>query len=69
MDVEPGSPADLARLQQNDIIVRFGEEEITSATQLIKKLWKHEVGENVRVVFWRGETEMETTVTLSERPG
>lgn len=69
IDVEPGSPADLAGLQQNDIIVRFGEEEITSATQLIKELWKHEVSESVRVIFWRGETEMETIVTLSERPG
>jgi len=67
--VEPGGPAEVAGLRRNDIIVRFSGEEITSATQLIKELWKHKVGESVRVVFWRGETEMETTVTLSERPG
>ncbi len=66
--MEPDGPADLAGLQQHDIIVRFGDEEITSATQLIKELWRHEVSESVKVVFWRGETEMETTVILAERP-
>ena len=66
--VEPGGPADLAGLQQNDVIVRFGEQEVISAAQLIKDLWQHEVGDSVKVIFWRGETEMETTVTLAERP-
>jgi S1-C subfamily serine protease len=36
---------------------------------MVKELWKHEVGDSVVVVFWRGETEMETSVTLAERPG
>ena len=67
--VEPGGPADMAGLQQNDIIVRFGEQEIISAAQLVKELWQQEVGKGVKVVFWRGETEMETVVTLAERPG
>ena len=66
--VEPGGPADLAGLQQNDIIVRFGEQEVISAAQLVKELWQLEVGKSVKVVFWRSETEMETTVTLAERP-
>jgi len=66
---EPGGPADSAGIQENDIIVNFGGEEIISAAQLVKELWKHEVGESVVVIFWRGETEMETTVSLTERPG
>ena len=68
INVEPSGPADLAGLQQNDIIVRFGEREVISAAQLVKELWQQEVGKSVKVVFWRGETEMETTVTLAERP-
>jgi len=68
VSVEPGGPADLAGLQQNDIIVRFGEREIISAAQLVKELWQQEVGKSVKVIFWRGETEMKTTVTLVERP-
>jgi len=68
ISVESGGPADLAGLQQNDIIVRFGEQEVISAAQLVKELWQQEVGKSVKVIFWRGETEMETTVTLAERP-
>jgi serine protease Do len=67
--VEPGGPADVAKLMENDIIVRFGGEEIISAAQMVKELWKHEVGESIDVIFWRGETEMKTTVRLAERPG
>jgi serine protease Do len=67
--VEPGGPADAAKLMENDIIVRFGGEEIISAAQMVKELWKHEVGESIDVIFWRGETEMKTTVRLAERPG
>ena len=67
--VEPGGSADAAGLADNDIIVKFGGEEIISAAQLVKELWKHEVGESVVVIFWRGETEVETNVSLTERPG
>jgi serine protease Do len=67
VQTESGGPADSAGLRENDIIVRFGEEEVVSAAQLVKELWKHEVGESVSVVFWRGETEMKTTVILAER--
>jgi S1-C subfamily serine protease len=54
-------------LMENDIIVGFGGEEIISAAQLVKELWKHKVGESVVAIFWRGETEMETAVSLTER--
>ena len=67
--VESGGPVDSAGLIENDIIVGFGGEEIISAAQLVKELWKHEVGESVVVTFWRGETGMEVTVLLTERPG
>jgi len=67
--VDPEGPADVAGLMENDIIVKFGGEEIISAARLVKELWEHEVGESVDVIFWRGETEMETTVSLTERPG
>ena len=68
IDVEPGGPSDLAGLQSNDVIVAFDEEEVISAAQLVKKLWQREVGKSIKIIFWRGETEMETTLTLTERP-
>ena len=68
VEVDPEGPASLAGLQQNDIIVSFGGEKIEYANRLIKELWKHNIGDSIKVVFWRGETEMEATVTLGERP-
>jgi len=67
--VEPGGPADRSGLIENDIIVGFDGEEIISAAQLVKELWKHEVGDSVVVIFWRGETEIEATMSLTERSG
>jgi len=66
--VMPGSPAARAGLQKNDVIVRFGGEEIISAAQLLRELWRHKVGEDVEVVLWRGETQVVMTVALSESP-
>jgi serine protease Do len=66
--VTPGSPADRAGIHQHDVIVRFGGEEITSATSVLRELWQHEVGDSIEVIFWRGEVEMETAITLAEQP-
>ena len=66
--VRPGSPAAKAGLQKNDVIVRFGGEEIISAAQLLRELWRHKVGDDVGVILWRGETQIETTVALTESP-
>jgi len=66
--VEPGSPADLAGLQPDDVIISFGGQEITSTVDLIRILWRHDVGDTLEVIFWRGEQEMVTEVRLIERP-
>jgi len=62
---EPDGPADAAGLAGNDVIVEFGGAEIISATQLLKELWRHEAGDKVTVVYWRGDTQLETEVLLS----
>lgn len=67
-DVEPGGPAALAGLQPDDIIIRFDKDEITSVADLIKALWRHEVGDTVPVVFLRDEREVVSDVTLGQRP-
>lgn len=66
--VELNGPADLAGLQKDDVIVQFGEKEIISTITLINELWAYRFGDKVIVTFWRGDTEMKTTVTLTERP-
>ena len=67
--VEPNSPAESAGLQKDDIIVQFGGEEIISPATLINTLWTHRAGDTVDITFWRGDTEMQTAINLTEKPG
>jgi len=67
--IEAGSPADKAGLRVRDVITNFDGKEVTEATQLIKELWAHHVGDNVRITYWRGNKETEVVIKLSmERP-
>ncbi|MBT9166626.1 MAG: putative serine protease HhoB [Chloroflexi bacterium] len=64
-----GSPADKAGMRVGDVITHFEGEEVTEATQLIKALWRHKIGERVEVIFRRGAVEKEAIIELSvERP-
>ena len=67
--VEEDSPADMAGLEVRDVITEFEGMEVTEATQLIKELWHHEVGEEVTLTYWHGNKEKEVTIELTmERP-
>jgi len=66
VEILPDSPADLAGLERNDVIVQFGDEEIKSAAQLIKEIWKLRAGDSVRVRYWRGNSEGDTIVELAD---
>ena len=67
-EVVAGSPADDAGLQVNDIIVSLGGAEITNSGDLVETLRGHQAGDAVTVGFYRGSSEQEVEVTLSERP-
>jgi hypothetical protein len=47
--VHPGSPADKAGLQQNDIIVRFGGAEVISFGKLTELIAPHQPGDEVEI--------------------
>jgi S1-C subfamily serine protease len=66
--VESNGPAELAGLQKDDIIIKFGDQEIISTVSLINELWSYSAGDTVNVIFWRNEKEMTTSITLIERP-
>jgi S1-C subfamily serine protease len=66
--VAPGSPADEAGLQPNDIMVGIGQEEIENLGHVLEALRRYGPGERVTVRFYRGEELRETEVTLAERP-
>jgi len=65
--VAPGSPADEAGLEAGDVIVGLGDQEIATAQDLIEAIHSSEVGQRVKITFWRGDTQNTTYATLAER--
>ena len=66
--MSPGSPADKAGLKELDIIVRFQDEEITTAEELIQAIHSSQVGEEVKITFVRGEETKTTHARLIQSP-
>jgi len=67
-EVLAGSPADAAGLKVNDIIIRFGDKEIGTISDLVKAIRSSEIGQDVEIVFVRGEDTKISSVRLVERP-
>ena len=64
----PGSAAEIAGLQEEDVIVQMAGEPIINTGQLSKFLVTHTPGETISVVFYRGDEQMTVELTLGERP-
>ena len=62
------SPADAAGLREDDIIIRFEDKEISKVADLIQAIRTSEIGEEVEIVFVRGEDIKTTSARLVERP-
>ncbi|MBA7714268.1 Serine protease Do-like HtrA [subsurface metagenome] len=67
-EVASGSPADKAGLKPQDVIAGFGDQEITNSGELIQAIHNSQVGQEVEITFWRGDTKMTTLATLAESP-
>jgi len=67
-EVAPDSPADKAGIEPEDVIVGLDGKEIATAQDLIEAIHSSEVGQRVKITFWRGDTQNTTYVTLGERP-
>ncbi|MFH1405443.1 MAG: trypsin-like peptidase domain-containing protein [Patescibacteria group bacterium] len=66
--VIPGSPADLAGLVENDIILEINSKKLDADTQLASMIRKMSVGDEITLkVYHKGE-EIELKVALTERP-
>jgi S1-C subfamily serine protease len=66
--VDPSSPADDAGLQRFDVVISFAGKAVTSAEQLVQDVRDHRPGDEVALVWMRGDRRMEARVTLSSRP-
>ena len=68
VEVVADSPADTAGLREDDIIIRFGGQEVSDIADLVRAIRASEIGEEVEVVFVRGEDIKTTSARLVEYP-
>ena len=65
-EVMEDGPAEAAGIQVGDVIVKLGDEDITSADGVIVAVRSHKIGETVKVVVMRGDEELTFDVTLAD---
>lgn len=68
VSIEKGSPAEKAGLKKGDIIVKLGEEDISSIAEFRYELYKYEVGNKVKISFYRDNKIKDVTITLGTNP-
>jgi len=66
--VIPGSPADKAGIEENDIILEIDGEKVKEKNALAKIINKKEIGDTIEVKIWRQEEEKTLMVKLVEAP-
>ncbi len=64
IQVVPGGPASKAGLKQGDVITAIGGKDVTSAGDITPILESYGVGQQVEVIFYRGNTRSTVTATL-----
>ena len=62
------SPAGEVGIKAGDVIVSFGGEEVTSIWDMTSAIHESEIGEEVEIIYWRGETRGTTTAVLVKSP-
>ena len=68
-EVNSGSPAEEAGIQEGDIILRVNNNRVEDSNDLMNKIAAYSPGTDVELLVWRDESEKEITVELGERPG
>ena len=67
-EVVAGSPADEAGLQAGDVIAVFGARNMTSTHDFIRAISGLSIGNQVEIVFWRGDVQNSVFTTLAASP-
>jgi len=68
IEVPTAYPAEEAGLKAGDVIVGFNGEGITNTGDLIEAIISCEIGQNVEIIYWRGNNKYTTYATLTESP-
>lgn len=67
--VEKGSSAAIAGLQTGDIITKIDDTDVKSSAYLRYILYQHQVGDKIKVTYYRNDKEYKTTITLKGNGG
>lgn len=68
VEVVPNSPAEEAGLEPEDVIVGFDDHEIDDVNDLVQAIHSSQIGQRVKITFWRGNTKHTADVVLAETP-
>jgi serine protease Do len=66
--VTSGSPASNAGLRAGDVITKMSEEDIRTSEDLVSAISSHQIGDQVEIVYYRGNVQHIATATLEESP-
>jgi putative serine protease PepD len=66
--VESGSPADSAGIQNGDVIVSLDGKTVSSADQLAVAIQGDKPGQSVKIGLYRGQHQLTATATLTANP-
>ena len=68
VEVVPDSPADVAGLEEGDVIISFGGKETVNSDELVQVIHTSQIGEGVEIIFVRGSDIQTTSAQLIESP-
>jgi len=64
--VATGGPADKAGIMPRDVITGFNDKEIATADELIQAIYASQIGQQIRITYWRGSSQSTVNVTTVE---
>ena len=69
VSVEKGYAADKAGLKKGDVVLEVGGTKINNSAHFRYVLYKYEVGDKIKIKYYRNGKERETTLTLTQEVG
>jgi serine protease Do len=66
--VTSGDPADQAGLRAGDVITKLDDKNISTTEDLISAIGSHQIGDQVKITYYRGNVQQVADVTLGESP-
>ncbi len=66
LEVVDNSPASKAGLKKGDIIVKIGEDKVSTVAEFRYKLYKYEIGDNVEFTIYRDSKKEKVSITLGK---